>query len=306
MTLVSIEEYVRDEEDYGWESTPQETTCANIVQHTVEDQVLVNDSGKYVSIRTTTVEIGTGKGPKKRIIIALDSCANNTNIDEDLAKELNLPILKSGIKREVQGMLSDDCYNSSMVQFYLSPLESPEKKFLVTGYTVKNLLSRTPIIDWEKESQRYPHLRKGNPAKLEPGDKFGVLLGTDHGLIQLSDAKIVGQPGEPYAERTDLGWAFSGPIKNVQFPNRRQGVIGLSVVNHVVLSTLGDDPSAAQNSILGDEPKHSQQEHFIGQNKPCWNIPNQDEVQKIGKSPLCRQTNPRESSSNFDPGGQLS
>jgi hypothetical protein len=136
---------------------------------------------------------------------------------------------------------------SNLVQFYISPIGS-EKKFLVTAYTVKNLLAKTPIIDWEKESHRYPHLKKGNPVKSEPGDKFGILLGTDHGLIQCADAKLVGLPGEPYAERTELGWAFSGHVKNVQIPNRKQGVIGLStVLNQFVFSAVESSPIQAQS-----------------------------------------------------------
>ena len=296
VALVSIEDYVRDEQDYGWENIH-----TDIVQHTVEDQVLVSDEGDYVSVRTTIGEIGTGKVPNKRIVIALDSCANNTNIDEDLAKELNLPILKSGIRREVKNMLGIGECKSCLVQFYLSPLGCPEKKFLLTGYTVKNLLSGTPIIDWEKESHKYPHLKKGNPAKSEPGDKIGVLLGTDYSKIQCSDAKLVAGLRDPCAERTELGWVFSGRVKNVQVPNRKQGVIGMSVINHVILSTLGDDPSAAKKSILGDEPKQSQEE----QSKFCSNIFNDrgKGVQDCGKSSRCTQTD-EDTSSNFDPGGQ--
>ena len=238
VSLVTIEDYVKDV-DGGWEEQDDSGVSAvpNQAFHTVNDGLQETDRGTYVSIRTTIVKVGKSKGPMKRVVIALDPCANNTNIDEDLAKELDLPIIRSGIRREVQGMLSEDSYLSNLVQFYISPFGS-EKKYPVTGYTVKNLLAKTPIIDWEQESHRYPHLKKGNPVKSEPGDKYGVLLGTDHGTIQLADAKIVGPPGEPNAERTDLGWAFSGPIKNVQVPNRKQGVIGLTTVfNQVVFST---------------------------------------------------------------------
>ena len=262
VTLVSIEEFVR-EVDGGWEQQDlvvdqtfvvnepaSEETAATDVEPTPEE-TLATDVGNYVSIRTTIVAVGKAKGPKKRIVIALDSCANNSNIDEDLAKELNLPILKSGIRQEVHGMLSEDSYSSNLVQFYINAIGS-DKKYPVTAYTVKNLLHKTPIIDWEKESHRYPHLKRGNPVPMEPGDKFGVLLGTDHGALQLSDAKIVGLPGEPHGERTDLGWAFSGPVKNVQIPNRTQKVVGLSMLNHLVLSAVDN---GSQNA--GSTSDHS-------------------------------------------------
>ena len=87
---------------------------------------------------------------------------------------------------------------------------------------------------------------------MEPGDQFGILLGTDHGELQLSDAKILGQSGEPFGEHTELGWAFSGPIKNVQFLNRKMGVIGLSTVtNQVILSTMDNCvPNLASNDSI--------------------------------------------------------
>ena len=245
VTLVSIEEFVR-EMDGGWE---QESTVDRtfVVSEPIPEETLTTDIGNYVSIRTTIVEVGKSKGPKKRIVIALDSCANNSNIDEDLARELDLPILKSGIRREVHGMLSEDSYSSNLVQFYVNQIGS-EKKYPVTAYTVKNLLHKTPIVDWEKESDRYPHLKKGNPVPMEPGDKFGVLLGTDHGKLQLSDAKIVGPPGEPDGERTTLGWAFSGPVKNIQISNRKQKVVGLSLLNHLVLSVVDNGSESAEST----------------------------------------------------------
>ena len=251
VALIWIEEYVRDV-DSGWEkqeTTSELSSARGEVLHTV-DQTLVTSSGNYVSVRTTIVEVGKSKGPKKRIVVALDSCANNTNIDEDLAKELDLPIVRQGIQREVTGLLSDNSYQSAQVQLYISPFGSG-KKYPILAYTVKNLLSKVPIVDWEKESHRYPYLKKGNPVKMEPGDKFGILLGTDHGELQLSDAKILGQPGEPFGERTELGWAFSGPLKNVQFPNRKLGVIGLSTVtNQVILST---NDNSWHNDLRTDE-----------------------------------------------------
>ncbi len=43
-------------------------------------------------------------------------------------------------------------------------------------------------------------IKKGNPAKSEPGDKTGVLLGTDYSYIQCFDAKLVAGPKDPCAE----------------------------------------------------------------------------------------------------------
>ncbi len=114
--------------------------------------------------------------------------------------------------------MSTNSYTSNLVQFYIRPFGS-EERYLIKGYTVKNLLEGTPLIDWEQELHRYPHLKKGNPVKSEPGDKYGVLLGTEHKKLMLSDAKIEGPENEPDVERTKLGWAISGIIKDVQMPN---------------------------------------------------------------------------------------
>jgi len=255
VTLVSIEEFVR-EVDGGWEQPESIVDHSFVVDDPAPQEIPAIEIGNYVSIRTTIVEVRKSKGPKKRVVIALDTCANNSNIDEDLARELDLPVLKSGIRREVHGMLGANSYLSNLVQFYISAIGS-DTKHSVTAYTVKNLLQNTPIVDWEKESHKYPHLKEGNPVPLEPGDKFGVLLGTDHGVLQLSDAKIVGFPGEPFAERTELGWAFSGPLKRVQIHKRNQKVVGMSMINHLVLSAVDKGSENAESthdlSVKGTE-----------------------------------------------------
>ena len=72
----------------------------------------------------------------------------------------------------------------------------------------------------------------------------------DNGPIQLGDAKLFGQPGEPYAERTDLGWAFSGPVKNAEITSGAQNIVGLTVLNHhVILSSLNQPIEPFQETL---------------------------------------------------------
>ena len=95
---LTVQNFVQ-EIDYGWEESDNQNLQQGIAYNTTEMETPNPVRQNKNMIRTTIVELGKHKGPKKRAIIALDPCADNTNIDEDLARELDLPIVKSGIRR---------------------------------------------------------------------------------------------------------------------------------------------------------------------------------------------------------------
>ena len=133
---------------------------------------------EYIAIRTVTVEISCG-GSKKRVLAALDSCSNNTNIDEALAVEMGLPVVRSGIPREMHFLERKAHITSDFVQFMLAPLGT-DKTYDVHGFTVKNLMSGTPVVDWSQAVDAYPHLRGADIPRPKCGDRIQILLGVEY------------------------------------------------------------------------------------------------------------------------------
>jgi len=61
-------------------------------------------------------------------------------------------------------------------------------------------------------------------------DKVLLLLGTDYADLMAVTALVRGEPGEPIAEKTDIGWAYSGRIKNCKAASSEEVLHGASHV----------------------------------------------------------------------------
>ena len=210
---------------------------------------------EHIAIRTVTLEICNGD-KRKRVVAALDACANSTNIDADLAKELGLPVLKSGMKRRMHLMNREVVVDSDFVEFTLSPLDS-NKGFQLQGFTVKNLMKGTPVIDWNRAAAEYAHLQKAKIPTPHPSDRVQILIGTD--FVELMGPREVrlGKMGSgaPMAELTPLGWAFSG--RSGIRPHRGSANFGECSLIHQILMTLAQDQPeerAVEGNVLARVP----------------------------------------------------
>jgi len=108
---------------------------------------------EYIAIKTVTLDIRCGDS-KKRVLTALDSCSNNMNIDAAFAEEMGLPVLRANIPREMHFLERTAHITSNFVKFVLAPMGSK-----VSGFTVKDLMGSSPVVDWNKAAVAYPHLR---------------------------------------------------------------------------------------------------------------------------------------------------
>lgn len=165
---------------------------------------------EYISIRTVTLEIRCGE-KRKRVLAALDSCSNNTNIDADLAAEMGLPVLRADIPREMQFLERKAHLTSNFVKFIVSPLGS-DARYEMSGFTIKNLMAGSPIVDWSEATEKYPHLKEAGIPTQRSSDRVQILIGTEFAELMTPHRVLRGLPGSgaPIAELTDLGWAFSG------------------------------------------------------------------------------------------------
>jgi len=159
---------------------------------------------------------------KKRVVVALDACSNTTNIDEDLARELDMPVARNSVTREICFMERQARITSNLVVCSIAPLNSKES-FQIQGFTIKNLVKGTPVVNWEKESEKYPYLKRTEIPKPDERDKVQILLGTDYASLMTSSEVVEGGLQDPVAEKTKLGWAYSGTVKNCQVVETNMG-----------------------------------------------------------------------------------
>jgi hypothetical protein len=97
-------------------------------------------------------------------------------------------------------------YQSKRVQFQLRA-ESGEI-FTMEGSTMKMVASPTPITDWNKEKQNWPHLRDLPVGVV--GGKVDLLVGTDYLHLLVPRETREGRDYEPIACKTRLGWIVRG------------------------------------------------------------------------------------------------
>jgi hypothetical protein len=206
----------------------------------------------YCAIRTATVILSCN-GKKRRVVVAMDPCSNSTNIDADFAREMNLVVEKTGIEREINFLERKAVISSEIVSFMLSPLNS-DVQFPVRAFTIKDLVSGTPVIDWSKVANEYPHLRAAEIPKPDPRDKVQILLGTDYAHLNGTMHGIIGRDFEPIAEFTKLGWAFSGRVKNCQILNGSTSQFGIATARSLSFCTFVNrvDVSSLKSSCEKD------------------------------------------------------
>ena len=213
------------------------------VEEFIHQQVLMSfqtchtqNEDEYIAIRTTTAIVSHG-GKQKRVVIAMDPCSNSTNIDSDFAKEMGLTVEEEGIIRNINFLESSAQVHSDLVSFMLSPLDK-SATFKVKAYTVKNLITGTPVVDWKQVAETYPHLKKAQIPDTQDTDRVHILLGTDYAHLNGVIEGVFGKDFEPIAELTRLGWAFSGRVKTKQILPSWISQFG-NVANSVFFSYMG-------------------------------------------------------------------
>ena len=145
----------------------------------------------------------------KRVVALMSTGTDHTMIDEDLAKELNLPILQAGIKRVLHAFGRSEM-TTDLVSFELSPLGgSSAEKILVQAFTQKNLLKGVRVPNWENKAQKYPYLRRAEIPKHDAEDKYHMILGCNYANLYLNTSVRIHGDG-PMAAKSTLGWTFAG------------------------------------------------------------------------------------------------
>ena len=176
----------------------------------INDQTINNldDLEKYehVSIKAITCELVTGT-KRKRDVVAVDSGANNKNINTRLAEEMGLPVIRAGIHCRMHLVTRSENVILNLVMFQVCPLRSEYgPNFTVRVFSA--WCDRRNTGSWHFAAKKYPYLQTAQPFTPEEDDKVLFLLGTDYSHLMVGVETLLGQMGEPIAKKTSLRWAF--------------------------------------------------------------------------------------------------
>ena len=187
------------------------------------------------SVKTLTCELIAEGGKRSRVTIVVDSGANNTNIDAGFAKRLGIHTLRTNIKRTMHQVMTKETLLSDLVMFELCPLGQHEEgpRFIIGAFTIEGLIEGTPLPDWKHAAEKYHYLKSSTPREPEEEEEVVILLGTDYAGLMTGPEQLRGDRiSDPIAERTPLGWAYSGRTNVVgvktsvhKFNDRHQNLV---------------------------------------------------------------------------------
>ncbi|XP_042889909.1 uncharacterized protein LOC122264893 [Penaeus japonicus] len=101
---------------------------------------------------------------------------------------------------------------STIITLLVTDLGDTQEPYCIPEVTVRPTLNiDLSGLSNRVEIQRWPHLKNLEIPELEV-DQVHLLIGQDCADLLLPDEVRKGQPGEPFAIHTPLGWAINGPI----------------------------------------------------------------------------------------------
>ena len=227
----------KNEANLETKGRPTETETSNkaekeLIDQKVEhnDTTMMIESTGTIALRTIPVYIRNGNR-KLQVNALLDDASTKTYLNADVAAELGL----QGCLRKVNVSL----LNGKVETFETSPvecvIESLDGKSCskVTAFTANRVTGNMKVTDWNTCAKMWPHL-KGLPFyKLGSKSTVDVLIGLDCSDLHFSVKDIRGNPGEPVARLTPLGWTCVGPMEGQSQDIRTNYVRTYFVTNEI-------------------------------------------------------------------------
>ena len=163
-----------------------------------------------VALRTIPVILKV-KNKELKINALLDDGSTKSYINEDIASELGISGEKSLVEVTVINGKAEK-FETACVSFLIQS-ESGNLTMSMEAQTTKNVTGRLKPIDWQRNSQRWNHLRGINFPKLGKKSKVDLLIGLDYVELHRLLGEMNGETVDPVARLTPLGWTCVGPIE---------------------------------------------------------------------------------------------
>jgi len=195
------------------------TEIANKKNSYVKDQIAENKNETHnfvtvkshptVALRTVPVIVSSGQ---KRIKInaLMDDASTKTYLNTSVAAELGL---HAETKKITVNMLNrkTESFETMPVNINIESLVGTTK-VNVEAHTTDNVTGNLKIVDWNMYSEKYPHLNGIEFPVINDKNSVDMLIGIDCLELHTAIYERRGEPGEPVARLTPLGWTCVGPV----------------------------------------------------------------------------------------------
>ena len=163
----------------------------------------VSESAKFVTPRTVPVILKNGNR-KIKVNALLDDASTQTYINADIAAQLGLQgKLQQVTVNVLNGQIKT--FDTMPVEFELESLNGLVD-MKMSAFTAARVTGNMNVVEWSDLARKWEHLRGIEFWRVGPRPIVDILIGLDHVDLHYSYRDIRGNPGEPIARLTPLGW----------------------------------------------------------------------------------------------------
>ena len=161
----------------------------------------------WISLRTVPIELENNN--RSMVVNALLDDASTTSYISTWVKEkLQLNGTEIDVPVSVIGGITEKL-SMSQEKMTLKSLDGKVKSQF-QALALKTVVGDLRVIDWRNEGQEWPHLKEIPFPVVNRRLKVDVLIGADYLALHKPIYEICGQPNEPIARLTPLGWTCVG------------------------------------------------------------------------------------------------
>ena len=164
----------------------------------------------FIGLRTVPVILINNGGRYLKINALLDDASTKTYLNADVAAELGL----QGRTEKV----TVNVLNGQAETFETKPVSVELKSvtgsvsMTVSAYTVNRVTGNMPVVDWNNNKKKWPHLRNIIFPSSPRRPIVDMLIGLDCADLLYAIEEVRGRPGDPIARLTPLGWTCIGNL----------------------------------------------------------------------------------------------
>ncbi len=165
------------------------------------------------SLRTVPVKVRNG--PASMTIHALlDDCSDTSYVNEEVTNELDINGEGEDVTVNTLNGHKTQLNDTAEVNFTLESVDG-KVSMPMSAYITNNVVGNLKVTDWNKAKKKYDHLKDIKFPKFDKNHrKISMLIGADMSDLLYSLQDVRGEPGEPIARLTPLGWTCIGHLRN--------------------------------------------------------------------------------------------
>ena len=189
------------------ENVPRNRDTAQSLITEGESTLTSHFAPSVTGLRTVPVIVSSDT-KKIKINALLDDGSTKSYINSDIAAELGIQTVTQKVKVNVLNG-NTETFETMPVSVKLESLNG-QCQVDMSVFTADKVTGNLKAVIWSDYKKKWDHLKQIQFPKLSSRPVIDLLIGTDYSDLHYSLRDIKGQPGEPIARLTPLGWTCIG------------------------------------------------------------------------------------------------